>query len=97
MNRVPTPGPRSSPDRVPAWYLHSVDAVVLAGPFPSELVAQLACAHFARKLGVSMRRNGGPCTAADIHACVAKLRVGYGVRPEPHGRFQVVSWEDSPG
>src|SRR3954462_3945927 len=90
MTRSPAPGPRTSPDRVPAWYVHSAEAVVLAGPFGGEAAAQIACARYAAKLEESMRRDGGPCSAADVEACVARLRVGYGGRPEPHGRFQAV-------
>ena len=75
---------------MPAWYVHSTDAVVLAGPFGGEAAAELARARYAAKVGDSMRRDGGPCSAADVRACVAKLRVGFGVLPEPHGRFLAV-------
>ena len=75
---------------MPAWYLHTTDAVVLAGPFTGEAAARMACARYATKVGEWMRRDGGPSTDEDVRACVAKLHVGYGVRPEPHGRFQPV-------
>jgi hypothetical protein len=96
MTRVPAPGPRTSPDRVPAWYLHTADAIVLAGPFAGESAARIAFVRYAARLEESMRRDGGPCSAADIQACVAKLRVGYGVRPEPDRRFLAVSRDDAP-
>jgi Fatty acid desaturase len=87
----PAPGPRTSPDCVPAWYVHTSDAFVLAGPFAGEVAARVAYVRLAARLGESMRRDGGPSTAADVDACVAKLRVGYGLRPKPDGRFKAVS------
>jgi hypothetical protein len=90
------PGPRTYPERVPAWYLHSTEGVVLAGPFAAEAAARVARVRFAARLGDAMRRDGGPSSAADVEACVAKLRIGFGIRPEPHGRFKAVPQEAPP-
>jgi hypothetical protein len=87
---TPVPGPRAFPDRVPAWYIHTTDAVVLGGPFPVESAARTACTRFAAGLAASMRRDGGPSSPDDVRECVARLRVGYGLRPKPHGLFEAV-------
>jgi hypothetical protein len=90
---TPAPGPRTAPDSVPAWYVHTTDAIVLAGPFAGEFAAQTACSRYAARLADSMRRDGGPSSPADVRECVARLRVGYGLRPKPHGRFEAVPWD----
>jgi hypothetical protein len=81
-------GPHQFPDRIPAWYVFTLDAVVLAGPFSAEAGARTAGARLAMRMAEAMRRDGGPAGPADIQARVGRLRVGFGVRPPPDGRFE---------
>jgi hypothetical protein len=76
------------PDRIPAWYVHTLDGSVLAGPFSTEEGARTAGARLAMRMAEAMRRDGGACGPADIRRRVAGLRVGFGLRPQPHGTFE---------
>jgi hypothetical protein len=80
---------------VPAWYVHTTDSVVLAGPFAGEAGARMAGTRVAVRMAATMRQDGGASSAADVRARVSKLRIGYGLRPKPHGRFEAVAAEES--
>jgi hypothetical protein len=87
-------GPHLFPDRVPAWYVHTTDSVVLAGPFAGEAGARMAGTRVAVRMAATMRQDGGSSSLTDVRARVAKLRIGYGLRPKPDGRFEAVPPED---
>jgi hypothetical protein len=86
-------GPHQFPDRIPAWYVYTSDAVVLAGPFSAEAGARTAGARIAMRVAEAMRRDGGPAGPEDIRARVEQLRVGFGLRPPPEGKFEAVAPE----
>ena len=88
-------GPHQFPDRVPAWYVYTVDGVVVAGPFSAEAGARTAGARIAMRMAETMRRDGGASAPADIRLRVERLRVGFGLLPQPHGRFQAVAVESA--
>jgi hypothetical protein len=89
-------GPHQFPDRIPAWYVYTDDAVVLAGPFSAEAGARTAGARIAMRMAEAMRRDGGASAPADIRRRVDRLRVGFGLRPAPDGKFEAVSTAASP-
>jgi hypothetical protein len=81
------------PDRVPGWYVHTTDSMIVAGPFSDVSAAQLAGTRIAMRMAERMRRDGGACRAADVRARVDRLRVGYGLRPASDGRFHPATQE----
>lgn len=84
----------ASPDQfsrptAPAWYVHTDQGVMLAGPFDTEAEARTAGNDAAARLRAGMRRDR-QFTEADVRARVAALRVGFGTTTYPHGGFVAV-------
>lgn len=70
----------------PAWWIHTDQDVVLAGPFPDESAARAGGNHVADQLRAAMRRER--YGEATIGERVAVLRIGFGIRQWPYGWFE---------
>lgn len=87
-----TADPSQYSPQVPAWFVCTVQGVVLAGPFLKEADARAAGNRVAANLRTSMRGqtwSGGQrrYSEADVAARVGALRVAFGVTVPPHGGF----------
>lgn len=72
-------------DLAAAWWVHTDQGVVLAGPFPDEAAARAAGNEVAGRLRASMRQER--YAERVIGQRVAALRVGRGTRQWPYGWF----------
>lgn len=85
-----TAGPHQfDPRRDPAWWVHTDQGVVLAGPFSCEAQARAGGNEVAAQLRAAMRRERYSERA--ITARVRALRIGFAVRTWPHGGIAIAS------
>lgn len=70
------------------WYCHTDQGVCLDGPYSTESEVRQAGNAVAAELRASMRREN--YSERDIAARVRALRIGYGRKSHPHGRFEAV-------
>lgn len=84
-----TAGPHQFRPGEPAWYVHTDQGVVLAGPLPDEETARIRGNQVADELRASMRRDRYSERA--VAERVRALRISRGVRQWPAGLFQATA------
>ncbi len=82
----------ASPDRyrrgTHGWYDHTDQGIGMSERLDDEATARTRGNEIATELRASMRREGA--SEAAVRARVAALRVGYGRRDHPWGRFEAI-------
>jgi hypothetical protein len=73
--------------RPPAWYVHTDQGVLLAGPYPDEQTARAHGNRLPTQIRAGMRREGH--TEPAIAERAQALRVSLGTTEPPHGEFRV--------
>ncbi len=81
-----TAGPHQFDRRDPAWFVHTDQGVVLAGPFADEASARVGGNQVAANLRAAMRRER--YTERQVAERVVALRVSLGTRHWPCGWFE---------
>jgi hypothetical protein len=81
-----TAGPDRQVDRPPAWFVTTEQGVILAGPYLTRAEAEWAHAEVVNHLETELARAGRP--GRFIARRIAAVRVSFGLRSWPHGRFE---------
>lgn len=84
-----TAGPHQYRWNIPAWYVHTDQGVVLAGPLPDELTARIRGNQVAAELRAAMRRER--YSERQVAERIRALRISRGIRQWPAGLFQATA------